>query len=89
MPKMNLKGWLNSLMPLSSSIFHLLNERDPKEGQMNRAKKHLLDGDVSFCLMNEEEKVKSKLIDKRALQNKVEGVKSEARLDQSDQGWPS
>ena len=56
---------------------------------MNRAKKYLLDGDVSSCLMNEEEKVKSKLIDKRALQNKVEGVKSETNLHQSDQGWPS
>ena len=43
---------------------------------MNSAKKHLLDGDVSSCLMNEEEKVKSELIDKRALQNKVEGAKS-------------
>ena len=56
---------------------------------MNRAKKHLLDGDVSSCLMNEEEKVKSKFIDKGALKNKVEGVKSEANLHQSDQAWPS
>ena len=56
---------------------------------MNRAKKHLIDGDVSSCLMYEEEKVKSGLIDKAALKNKVEGVKIEARLDQSDQGWPS
>ena len=47
MPKMNLNGWLNSLIPLSSSIFHRLNERDPKEWQMNRAKKYLIDGDVS------------------------------------------
>ena len=75
--KINLKGWLNSLIPLSSSIFHRLNERDPKEGQMNRAKKDLIDGDVSSCLMYEEEKVKSRLIDKGALQSKVEGVKSE------------
>ena len=56
---------------------------------MNRAKKYLLDGDVSSCLMNEEEKVKSKLIDKGALKTKVEGVKSETNLHQSDQGWPS
>ena len=71
MPKINLKDWLNSLILLSSSIFHRLNERDPREGQMNRVKKHLINGDVSSCLMNEEEKVKSKLIEKRALQNKV------------------
>ena len=44
---------------------------------MNRAKKHLIDGDVSSCLMYEEEKVKSRLIDKGALQSKVEGLKSE------------
>ena len=56
---------------------------------MNRAKKDLIDGDVSSCLMYEEEKVKSRLIDKGALKNKVEGVKSETNLHQSDQGWPS
>ena len=56
---------------------------------MNRAKKYLLDGDVSSCLMNEEEKVKSKLIDKGTPKNKKEGMKSEANLRQSDQGWPS
>jgi hypothetical protein len=39
--------------------------------------------------MYEEEKVKSRLIDKGALKNKVEGIKSEASLDQSDQGWLS
>ena len=77
MSKIDLKDWLNSLIPLSSSIFHRLNERDPKEWQMNRAKKYLIDGDASSCLMYEEEKVKSRLIDKGALQSKVEGVKSE------------
>ena len=56
---------------------------------MNRAKKHLIDGDVSSCLMYEEEKVKSRMIDKGALKNKVEEVKSETNLRQSDQGWPS
>ena len=44
---------------------------------MNRAKKDLIDGDVSSCLMHEEEKVKSRLIDKGALQSKVEGLKIE------------
>ena len=44
---------------------------------MNRAKKDLTDGDVSSCLMYEEEKVKSRLIDKGAIQSKVEGLKSE------------
>ena len=44
---------------------------------MNRAKKHLIDGDVSSCLMYEEEKVKSRLIDKGVLKDKVEGLKSE------------
>ena len=44
---------------------------------MNRAKRNLIDGDVSSCLMYKEEKVKSRLIDKGALKNKVEGVKSE------------
>ena len=44
---------------------------------MNRAKKDLIDGDVSSCLMYEEEKVKSRLIDKGALQSEVEGLKSE------------
>ena len=47
---------------------------------MNRTKKHLIDWDVSSCLMNEEEKVKSKLIDKGALKNRVEGVESETNL---------
>ena len=56
---------------------------------MNRAKKHLIDGYVSSCLMYEEEKVKSRLIDKGALKTKVEGVKSETNQHQSDQGWPS
>ena len=56
---------------------------------MNRAKKHLIDRDVSSCLMYEEDKVKSRLIDKGALKNKVKGVKSETIIDQSDQGWPS
>ena len=56
---------------------------------MNRAKKYLIDGYVSSCLMNEEEKVKSRLIGKGTLKNKSEGVKSEANLHQSDQGWPS
>ena len=56
---------------------------------MNRAKKYLIDGDVSSWLMYEEEKVKSRLIDKGALKNRVEGVKSETNLCQSDQGWPS
>ena len=70
-------------------MFHRLNERDPKEGQINRAKKHLINGDASSCLMYEEEEVKSGLIDKGALKNKVEGVKSETSLDQSDQGWLS
>ena len=79
-PKINLKDWLNSLILLSSSIFHRLNERDPKEWQMNRAKKYLIDGDVSSWLMYEEEKVKSRLIDKGALKNRVEGVKSETSL---------
>ena len=55
---------------------------------MNRAKKHLIDGDVSSCLMYKEEKVKSRLIDKGALPSKVQGVKSETSLHQSDQGWP-
>ena len=44
---------------------------------MNRAKNHLIDWDVSSCLMNEEGKVKSRLIGKGVLKNKVEGVKSE------------
>lgn len=66
-----------------------MNERDPKEWQMNRAKKYLIDGYVSSCLMYEEEKVKSRLIGKETLKNKSEGVKSEANLRQSDQGWPS
>ena len=39
--------------------------------------------------MHEEEKVKSGLIDKGTLKNKLEGVKSETNLDQSDQGWLS
>ena len=56
---------------------------------MNRAKKHLIGWGVSSCLMNEDEKVKSRLIDKGALKNRVEGVKSETNLHQSDQGWPS
>ena len=56
---------------------------------MNRAKKYLIDGDVSSWLMYEEEKVKSRLIDKGALKTKVEGVKSETNQHQSDQGWPS
>jgi hypothetical protein len=86
---MNLKGWLNSLMPLSSSIFHLLNQRDPKEGQVNRAKEYLIDGDVSSCLMCEEEEGKIGLIDKGTPKNKVEGMKSETSFDQSDQGWLS
>ena len=56
---------------------------------MNRAKKYLIDGYVSSCLMYEEEKVKSRLIDKGTLKSKVEGVKSETNLHQSDQGCPS
>ena len=63
--------------------------RDPREGQMNRAKKYLIDGDVSSCLMYEEEKVKSGLIGKGTLKNKLGGVKSETSLHQSDQDWPS
>ena len=57
--------------------------------QVNRAKKYLIDGYISSCLMYEEEKVKSGLIDKGARKNKLEGVKSETNLDQSDQGWLS
>ena len=56
---------------------------------MNRAKKYLIDGYVSSCLMSEEEKVKSRLIDKGTLKSKVEGIKSETNLHQSDQGWLS
>ena len=57
--------------------------------QVNRAKKYLIDGYISSCLMYEEEKVKSVLIDEGTLKNKLEGVKSETNLDQSDQGWLS
>ena len=39
--------------------------------------------------MHEEEKVKSGLIDKGALKDRLEGAKSETILDQSDQGWLS
>ena len=39
--------------------------------------------------MHEEEKVKSGWIDEGTLKNKLEGVKSETILDQSDQGWLS
>ena len=39
--------------------------------------------------MYEEEKVKSGLIDEGTRKNKLEGVKSETILDQSDQGWLS
>jgi hypothetical protein len=56
---------------------------------VNRAKKHLIDGDVSSCLMCEEEEGKIGLIDKGTPKNKVEGMKSETSLDQSDQGWLS
>ena len=57
--------------------------------QFNRAKKYLIDGYVSSCLMYEEEQVKSGLIDEGTRKNKLEGVKSETILDQSDQGWLS
>ena len=57
--------------------------------QVNRAKKYLIDGYISSCLMYEEEKVKSGLIDEGTRKNKLEGVKSETILDQSDQGWLS
>ena len=57
--------------------------------QVNRAKKYLIDGYVSSCLMHEEDKVKSGLIDKGTRKNKLEGVKSETNLDQLDQGWLS
>ena len=57
--------------------------------QVNRAKKYLIDVYISSCLMYEEEKVKSGLIDEGTRKNKLEGVKSETILDQSDQGWLS
>lgn len=57
--------------------------------QVNRAKKYLIDGYISSCLMYEEEKVKSGLIDKGTLKDRLEGAKSETNLDQSDQGWLS
>ena len=57
--------------------------------QVNRAKKYLIYGYINSCLMDEEEKVKSGLIDNGTRKNKPEAVKSETILDQSDQGWPS
>jgi len=51
-------------------------KRGPKEGQIKRAKKHAIEGYVSSFLVREEEKVKSGLIDKGTLKNKVAGMKN-------------